>query len=162
MPSAVCRTWLSSMEASLRRSSDRDVERTIAVSSGESGGTSSLRILGRWEEMAIAPGVGVAPAWHAWVQCPPYLAAVSPPMPSLSLFLPLPLLGVDLGNDFNISFSLSRCSLMSSTVYTPFHEASNTLANRGNLPLDVCCFAFTNDWHTSHALWSWLQSFFWA
>ena len=70
-PLAVRQTWLSSMEASLRRSSDRDAQRTIAFGCGESGGTSALRVSGRWEEMAIAPGLGVAPAGHAWVQCPP-------------------------------------------------------------------------------------------
>ena len=112
--------------------------------------------------MAIGSGVGVAPAGHAWVQCPTYLAAVSPPLPSLSLLLPLPLLGVDAGGDINISFSLSRCSVVSWTVYTPFHKASNTLANHGNLPLDVCRFAFTNNWHTSHARWLWLEYFLWA
>ena len=56
-------------------------------------GNSSLRISVRSEEMAIAPGVGVATAGHAWVQCPPYLAAVSPPLLSLSLSLPLHMLG---------------------------------------------------------------------
>ena len=160
VPSAVCPTWLSSMEASLRRIVDGDAERMIAFGCGESRGTSSLRMPGRWEKMAIALGVGVAPAGQAWVQCPPYLAAVSPTLPSLSLSLSLPLLGVDLGGDFNIAFSLPRCSLMSWTAYTPFHEASNTLANRGNLSLGVRYFAFMNDWHTSQVPWSWLQSFF--
>ena len=110
--------------------------------------------------MLIALGVSAAPGGHAWVQCPPYLAVVSPLWPSLSLSLRLPLLGINLGGDFNISFSLSRCSLVGSTAYTFFHEASNTLANPGNLPLDVCCFAFRNDWHNSHVRWLWLQSFF--
>ena len=100
MPSAVCRTWLSSIEVSLRRRSDRDAERTIAFGRSESGGISSLRMPGRWEEMAIAPGVGVALAGHEWVQYPPYLAAVSPCMPPLSLFLPLPMLGRQLGRRF--------------------------------------------------------------
>ena len=89
--------------------------------------------------MAFAPDVGVAPAGHAWVESPPYLTAASPPLLSLSLSLPWPLLGADLDGDFNISFSLSRCSLLSSNRDTPTHLASNTLANWGNVSLDACC-----------------------
>ena len=130
----------------------QECEDEDCVGCGESGGTSSLRFSGTYEEMAKAPRVGVIPAWHEWVPCPPYLATVSSPVPSFSLSLPLPLLCVDLGGDSNISFSLSRCSAVSSTAYAPFHEASNTLANQDKLPLDACCLAFTNDWHCAVVL----------
>ena len=74
----MCRTWWSSIQASCRKSSDRDEERTIAFAVGVSRGASCRRISGREEERAIALGVSVAPAGHALVQFPLYLAAGSP------------------------------------------------------------------------------------
>ena len=93
-----------------------------------SRGTSCRMKSGRGEGRAVALGVGIAPAAHAFVQCHPYFAAVLPPY---SCFLPLPFLGVALGGVFNITFSSSRSSSMSSTAYSPLHPASNTLASRG-------------------------------
>ena len=114
------------MEASCRRSCDKDEKRAIAFGASMSRGASYLRRCGRDEERVIALGGGVAPGGvHRRNACVTWRA---PPL-LFSFPMPLPLLGIALRGVFNTAFCLSRGSFVSSTAYTPFHPASKLGAN---------------------------------